>query len=75
MENNFLTHSMSSALPWYQSQIKNPKKKNFESASFINIDAKILKKIPANRIERHMTKWDLSQKWKVDLALENQSIK
>ena len=52
---HFQTHSMRPPSSWYQTK-DNTKKENYRPISLRNIDAKILNKILASRIQRHIKK-------------------
>lgn len=76
---HFLTHLVSPALSWCQSQIK-ILQENYTPESLISIDANILNKILANWIQQHiksiitMTKWDLFLECKDGSTYENQLV-
>ena len=53
---HFQPHSMGPLSPWYQPDKNNTKKENCRPILLMDIDAKILNKILANRIQKHIKK-------------------
>ena len=53
---HFQTHSMRPPSPETITEKDNTKKEDYRSISLMNIDAKILNKVLANRIQQHIKK-------------------